>query len=347
MGKAISYRKQFIWLPYTKSIALSGKSVRFVYKGGELATPLSKIHSVMFYGSVCPLEQEFLEKCCLYGIPLTIHRRNMSKAVWIIPSTKSNREDLLTKQILFRQSEKKRVYITKRLIAAKFKSMEWLLPAPFYELHGLNSVSSIVAVEAWYAKRYWKRFYELLGCPESSRRSKGNFICSAMDAASKFMSGIILRWIIYHQLSPFHGYTHIPSDYPALVYDVMEPYRGYIDKVVFDTVKEMQKEEVAQDKTVPYMIENLKYFMDKEVYVNATRQVVTFQELYHGLILSLRSYLLGNKRFIVPLPGNPNGGRPIKAGYKLYGRAAGKTDFWPETKEISQEFQRNFSIRLE
>jgi len=347
MRRYFAKRKQFIWLPYVKSIDLSGKSVKFSYKGGELDLSFPEIHSIMFYGSVCPLEQEFLEKCSAWGIPLTIHRRNMPRGVWIVPSTTSNREDLLTKQILFRQNEKKRAYITKRLIYAKFKSMEWLIPAPTQELQGLSSVESIVGVESWHAKRYWEHFYKSLGYPKDRRRSKGNFICNVLDASSKFVSGIILRWVVYHHFSPFHGYTHTPSDYPSLIYDLMEPYRGFIDGVAFNTIKEIQENGGDESKTLPYTMENLKDFMDTEIYVAAARQTATFQELYHGLILGLRSYLLGNKRFIVPFPGKPSGGRPVKAGYKLYGRFAGKTDFWPESRDIAKTFQQKFSIRLE
>jgi hypothetical protein len=34
------------------------------------------------------------------------------------------------------------------------------------------------------------------------------------------------------------------------------------------------------------------------------------------------------------MPTKPNGGRPVKAGYKLYGRSAGPTDFWEVAKKL-------------
>lgn len=50
----------------------------------------------------------------------------------------------------------------------------------------------------------------------------------------------------------------------------------------------------------------------------------TLGELYHSAVLSLRAYLLGiSKRIVLPIPGTPNGGRPINAGYRMYGRIAG------------------------
>ncbi|MBU0978260.1 MAG: hypothetical protein ABIJ03_03790 [Patescibacteria group bacterium] len=62
----------------------------------------------------------------------------------------------------------------------------------------------------------------------------------------------------------------------------------------------------------------------------------TVHEHYHGLVLALISYLSGNRRLIVPMPGKPNGGRPIKAGYRLYGKKAGITNYWPEVKKLDK-----------
>ena len=67
-----------------------------------------------------------------------------------------------------------------------------------------------------------------------------------------------------------------------------------------------------------------------------TRQIVTNQELLHGIVLSLKYYLLGRQRKLhIPVPGKPTGGRPAKIEFKLYGRHAGKTDFWAAARAVS------------
>lgn len=314
-------KKLPLWLTYTENIQLKGKEVQFDFKGGTTRLPFSQIHSIMFYGSVCPLDQEFLEQTAKMKIPIVIHRRNMSKAVWINASTTSNREDLLTKQILFRENIKKSAYITKRLLKAKFESMTWLIPAPYHDIYRMTDVVQMRAVEAWHAKQYWQEYYHRLGFDDESRRKKNNPISIALDATSKFISGIVLRWVSFHHFSPYHGFTHTPSDYPSLVYDLMEPYRGYVDQAVFEVLQILSIKN--EEKILPAVFATIKEKLDEEVYVNATRQYVTRHELYHGLVLGLRSYLLGNPRFIVPMPGKPNGGRPIQAGFRLYGKMAG------------------------
>jgi len=339
-----SKRKVYLWLPYLNKIKILPKTVTFEYKGGEEEIQWTKIHSLMLYGESCNLPQEFFEKCAFYKIPVIIHRRHMPRAVIVCPTLPPDQENLLTKQILFRENEKKQAYIAKKLLQAKFKSSCWLLPIERDLLFRIVNIEKMMCIESWHAKRYWNEYFSQLKI-SGSRRKDNNKVKKILDAVSKFVSGIILRWILYHNLSPYHGFLHKPTDYPALVYDLMEPYRGYFDKVVFDTLKEVGKKKLDEEKVMGIAIENLKNLLDTKVYVEATRQVVTFQELLHGVVLALRAYLLGNtKRFIVPLPSKPNGGRPIKAGYQLYGHKAGITNFWPETEKIAENFEKVWFI---
>lgn len=335
-------RKLYIWLPYLSSVKVQPQSVYFKYKGGEEKVQWKKIHSIMLYGESCDLPQNFFDKCAFYKIPIVIHRRNLPRGVIVASSLSADKENILTRQILYRENKKKNAYINKKILSAKFKSMSWLLPVKRDLLYRMTNQEKMIRVESWHAKIYWQEYFKKLNI-KGSRRKEGDIIKKILDAVSKFVSGIILRWILYHNLSPYHGFIHKPNDYPSLVYDLMEPYRGYFDKVVFDTIKKLKKDD--EEKIMGVVIENIKEFLDTKVYIEATRQIVSFQELLHGIVLALRSYLLGeSKRFIVPLPSKPNGGRPIKAGYQLYGHKAGVTNFWPETKNIAENFQKLYLI---
>lgn len=343
MDKFSQNKKFYLWLPYLGKISVLPKTVTFCYQGGEEKIPWTKIHSIMLYGESCDLPQKFLEKCAFYKIPVVIHRRNLPRATLITPTFSSNQEDLLSRQIFYRKNKKKQAYIAKRLLQAKFKSMAWLLPVNRDLLYQVTSWEKMIAIESWHAKQYWEKYFQKLNI-HGNRRGDNNEAKEILDATSKFVSGIILRWILYHNLSPYHGFLHKPTDYPALVYDLMEPYRGYFDQIVFKTLQE-EKGKSGGNKTMALSINNVKTFLDTKIYVEATRQIVTFQELFHGIVLALRTYLLGEtKRFIIPLPSKPNGGRPVKAGYKLYGHKAGITNFWPETKEVAKKFEKIYFL---
>ena len=335
MGIKNTTGKHFLWLPYTSVIKIKGQTVAFKYNSGIEVLSFDKIHSIMFYGSVVDLSQEFLENCAKHNIPIVIHRRNMTKAVFINHNTQTNVKDLLSRQVLCRQNLTKRNYIARQLIKAKLKSSRWLVdanPAVLKKEHDLNQIRSIEAINA---RHYWEVFFTELGHPGWTRRGD-NPAAHILDAVSKFLTGILLRWTLYHNFSPYHGYMHIQTEYPALLYDLLDPYRGYFEKAIFRSIKRSKALNKPESAWMPLAIADLKTCLNSTVYTDATRQIVTMSELMHGIVLALRSYLLGlSHRFIVPIPGNPNGGRPIKAGYSFYGRRAGRTDFWQEAKKIS------------
>ncbi|MDY6394762.1 MAG: CRISPR-associated endonuclease Cas1, partial [Bacteroidales bacterium] len=141
---------------------------------------------------------------------------------------------------------------------------------------------------------------------------------AALDAGSKFIYGILLRWILFHKLSPCHAYLHEPTDYPSLVYDLIEPYRYMIEQAVFSCY--IADNKVDEKTLVAKSLEMLKSILDETIYVPASRQYVKRKNLLHGIVLALRSYLLGeSKRFVIPVEGDKKGGRPPKIAYRLPG----------------------------
>ncbi len=328
-----------MWLPYLHSIEHLGKDrFRFTYNGGEVEAPLSSISSIMIYGDYGKLEAKLLETIAAKGVPIIIHHRNIPRPVYICCPLRPDQTDTLSAQMLARANERKRLHIARRILCAKFRSMQWLIPvAP--EIRKGASLEQMRQVEALHARRYWQRFYQGLGLSALRRRNTGK-VSSALDCMSKFVSGIILRWTTYHHLSPFHGFLHTATDYPALVYDLIEPYRGYFDRVVFEKACSID----APDKNaglIGMTIEGLKEALDEHVYTGLTRQVVTRHELLHGSVLGLKCYLQGrHTRFLIPQIDQPSGGRPPKVDFRLYGRQAGKTDFWRVAESVAEDEQK-------
>jgi hypothetical protein len=321
-----------LWLPYLNSIQEKPKGVyNFEYNGGVEQSKLDTIQSIMIYGdSDVALELKTIENIARHGIPIIIHRRNIAQPVYITSGPRADKDDTLSYQIIARNQSRKVKHIARQLLIAKINTNSWLINKvsvpPFLSLKRMRNI------EATHAQRYWKEFFSRLGYPEYSRRGN-NLGAQALDACTKFLSGIILRWITYHHMSPYHGFLHEPTTYPALVFDLLEPYRGSFEKLLF---LEWIKKDIPPDKWLPVGINTLKKALNTKVYTGLTRQIVTRQELLHGVVLSLKYYLTGKQRkFLIPLETKPNGGRPPKVDFLLYGRHAGKTDFWQEAKRIS------------
>jgi CRISPR/Cas system-associated endonuclease Cas1 len=323
-----------LWLPYLQSIKESRGGIwEFAFNGGVEKTSLDQVQSIMIYGeSDTDLNVEQIDKLGRAGIPLIIHRRNMAQPIYISSGERPDKDDVLSKQIVKRVQFRTKTHIARQLLKMKMTNMSWI--APLSQLPMWASVKQLRNIEAVHAKKYWRAVYTNLNHPEWARRDK-NPVSLAFDAQSKFISGIILRWITYHHLSPFHGFLHETTDYPSLVYDLIEPYRGIFEKELLLRWKE---EDTKEDAYLSSGIVFTKELLHKQCYVPLTRQIVTYQELLHGIVLSLRYYLMGKQRkFLIPNAGKPNGGRPAKVDFLLYGRHAGKTNFWEKAREVSAE----------
>ncbi|MCL1877122.1 CRISPR-associated endonuclease Cas1 [Candidatus Saccharibacteria bacterium] len=326
-------RRVPLWLPYLQEIRkVKGDVFNFSYNGGEVESSLSEIQSIMIYGdSDTSLNVSTIDQIVRAGVPIIIHRRNITQPIYIFGGERPDLDDTISAQIRIRDKKRSSSHVARQLIATKMKSMSWLvdpLPLPMFA-----SVDALRNIEAKHAKKYWHEFFTRLGYPEWTRRDK-NPAAVALDAHSKFITGIILRWCTYHHLSPYHGFLHVTTDYPSLVYDLFEPYRGIFEQKLLE---EWVRGGVNPKNYLGSAISIDKEFLDDKCYVPLTRQIVTHQELLHGIVLSLKYYCLGRQhRFLIPMPGKPNGGRPPKVEFLLYGRHAGKTDFWKVANEVSK-----------
>lgn len=309
-----------IWFPYVSEIQKVKKGGWIVsYNGGELIIDLGKIDFIMFYGASGSIPLEFLDELSKNNVVFMIHRRNMIKPYMFFPATVGDQVDVLSSQIMYRNNQIKKTYIARLLIKERFNKMEehyCISSTVYYELSKCRTVQKIRNIEAATTKLFWDKWFSKLN--NSMHRRTDNPISAALDAGSKFIYGILLRWILFHKLSPCHAYLHEPTDYPSLVYDLIEPYRYMIEQAVFSCYIADNK---ADEKTlVAKSLEMLKSILDETIYVPASRQYVKRKNLLHGIVLALRSYLLGeSKRFVIPVEGDKKGGRPPKIAYRLPG----------------------------
>lgn len=219
-----------------------------------------------------------------------------------------------------REHAQKKTYVAKTLIRHRLRKFESLIPVPdmFYkELARAKTVDAVRQIEAKTSARYWEAWFEKLEV-EASRRDNSP-LSAALDAGSKFLYGVILRWILFHKLSACHGYLHEPTGYPSLVYDLMEPYRYIIEECAAAAYASVDDKE-SEKKLVSATLNTLKEALDVVVYVPETRQYVRRKNLLHGVVLALRAYLLDESvRLVIPTEGAKKGGRPPKVGYRLPG----------------------------
>ncbi len=324
--KSSAKSKVSLWLPYFDGIEKTKSRIqdhyRFLYKGGEIYISLKHIDFIMLYGASGILPIDFLDKLASYRIPLMIHRRNMPSPYLFFPDAGNDSKDILSAQICARENQIKTTYIAKTLTAARFHSMEYLITIPssyFYKLRQCRSVTDVRTIESEITRRYWRAYFRSIGLnDEMIRRDRGHPVNKALNAASFFISGILLRWILFHKLSPEHGYLHEQTTYPSLVFDLIEPYRYIFEKALLSAAP---KGGLMESSTMTgAVINQIKKEFEEAVYVPATRQLVRRKNLLHGIVLGLRAYLNKEmKRFVIPIEGARESGRPMKISFKMPG----------------------------
>ena len=323
--------KLSLWLPYvSKAEPVARGAWRFTYNGGEVDADLSKLDCVMFYGASGAIPVALIDELAARRVPLLVHRRNIGRPAVFLPAPRADADDILSRQILARANETKRAYVARTLVRERFRAVEDVLPiagGAYGRLARLRSLKHVRAWEAEHARKYWTRYFAALGCPGLARREKGP-VQSALDAGSMFLSGVILRWLLVHRLSPSHGFLHEGTDYMGLVYDLMEPARYMIERAV---ARAQDKAGEGKGELTGRTLSSLKRSLDTVVYVPATRQFVRRKNLLHGGVLALRAYLNGDmRRFVVPGAGERRGGRPPRITYRLPGDIPGYAGRTPE-----------------
>ena len=313
--------KVSVWLPYLHEIKKekAKHTYRIKYSGGVFSMDLKKVDCIMVYGAAGSLPVAFLDDLGAHRIPLLIHRRNLTNPYCFLPARRADEKDVLTRQIACRENQIRRVYVARVLIRERILSFPPVAPMPqkvLNALHQKRTIDGVRTIEAVCSKRYWQRYFLQCGFEKVKRRDEKHPVNQALNACSVFLAGVFLRWVLLHRLTPTHGFLHEPSGYPALVYDLMEPVRWWMEKAVFEAVSNVDDKE----KYTAYSLNALKAMMEEVVYVPATHQHVRRKSVVHGIVLALRAYLIGDmRRLVVPTEGKKKAGRPPKVSYRLPG----------------------------
>ena len=311
-----------MWLPYFESVQkVKGTTYDLRYNADTIRCDLKKVDFIMLYGATGSLPVEFLDELNKNKIALFIHRRNIDRPYIFFPAQANDEKDVLTAQLRFRSNQIRSTYISRVLIRERMRKMSRFVSVSEITLRKLSQCRSVDAVrnlEAEVSRQYWARYYSYAAPDQAFSRRTNNTVSQALNACSLFLSGILLRWILFHKLSPSHGYLHSTTGYQSLVYDLIEPYRYIIETAVLDSCdKTVSREDTKLTGTALNLIKGL---LEEPVYVPVTRQTVRRKNLLHGAVLALRSYLCGDMpRLVLPAEGAKIGGRPVSISFKMPG----------------------------
>lgn len=320
----IQGRQYIYYFPYFSSMTRVKNGQWLIgYNGGEELVRLANTSLISFVGvnkDTGSLPLTFILEAGKQKTAIMVCNTHQRQPSLIMPQSMNRSEDVLTAQILHRENEKQAAYVSRILVGEMFKARGKIAEIPTVietQLGGTRNRKEVMKIEALASRDYWTRFYNKVNEAGLSRREP-HPINDALNALSRYQSGIILRWCLVHGLSPIHGYLHARSEYEGLVYDLMEPYRYLVEMAVYDTVKNngaCNSEKLIQLSTARY-----KALLNEEVYIEPTNQRVYRKAMLHGSVIALRHYLLKKmKRFLPPRETTNIQGRPFKCSYMVPG----------------------------
>lgn len=306
------------WIPYLQTLSQQKKGIwDAAYQGGTVQINLSQSHTVMFYGASGSLPVEFLLDAAKHDVTILIHSSRTRKPMVLTQHPRAGKPDVLSAQITYRSNERKRLVIAKALVHARILQMGWQLETA-QELAGQafrkKNLNELRAHEAVITKRYWQRFYEEAGYPGMTRREDSD-INQALNACSSLLVGKIIRWLVFHRLSPTHGFLHEPVSYEALAYDLIEPVRHWVEIAVMQATKKDASNVIDGSITI------LNTMLGEWVEVPSLQVEAKRKQVLHGHVLALRSYLLNETRKLnLPIDSAERAsGRPVKVAYQIPG----------------------------
>lgn len=312
------------YLPYlirlNREGGLKRKAWRAEFQGGQVVLHLDHLDMVLLYGTSGEIPVSFLSDAADTQTGVIFHTRHKRTPLTLVPAVRPDRNDLLSHQILARNSVRKRLVIAKALVTARVRQMGWLLPHAYDDastaIKQAASVDAVRLIEAHWSERYWLRYFEYLDHTDLHRREK-NCISNALDALSAFTAPLYMRWLIAHGLSPHHGYLHQQTGYESLVYDLMETTRHWMEQIVFELVHE----KCEADQLTGMAVKQYQALLEERVEVPSIQVSAKRKFVLYGMVLALRAYLKGDMNHVnFPLDHlERSRGRPVKVSYRIPG----------------------------
>jgi len=227
--------------------------------GAKHELPIEDIRSVIIAARGVSMSLELVSALMESGA-VVLHCNHSYKPVGIT----SGLERVVKSGALFNQANQKLLLherLWKRVVASKVANQASVL-----DLHDRNAMFLIRQLqggpinEAACSRHYWKEYFSLFGLESVLRHGEDSKqINSKLDYGYAVLGALIHRGIVAHGLSPVFGMHHVTRyKAHAMVYDLMEPWRPFVDNMLCDFEDSMTDTEDSMKAWARHVSTNLK-----------------------------------------------------------------------------------------
>lgn len=244
---------------------------------------------------------------------IIMHCNNQYKPVgWSVPFDRIIRAEAFQNQI--KQNEIFNNKLWKKILKQKTLNQAFMLDFMKIEHNLYKLIEKPLLSEGNIARQYWQKYFASIGA-NVIREKQGaeSFENGALNYGYAVINSLILRSIIIHGLIPSLGIHH-KERYRStpLVYDLMEPLRGFVDYILyqffiedFENFKEQNFNiwirflgESLKNFRIDYTKKSYKFMDAIDIYINSITQSIITQDENKAWIPSLNTlYFYKSKEF--------------------------------------------------
>lgn len=208
-------------------------------EGTRSSVPLEDVASIVVTSFKTTLTNRLLVEAARKGVSLVVCDRFQPASI-LLPVDRSS-DTLLTRAHLSIHA-RQRSLLWRRTIDAKVRN-QWLLCKHLAAEHrgtaALEQMLESVArnKEAGAARQHWRVFATVIGQPTFRRDRHGGGVNTLLNYGYAVLLSVVMQRMLAVGIDPTFGIGHLPrAKAVPLAYDLMEPFRPWIDTVVVQQI---------------------------------------------------------------------------------------------------------------
>lgn len=209
--------------------------------GATKSLPLEDVGAIVITSFSSTLHGELLIRAAEFGVSI-IFCKDYKPVSLMLPANRST-DTLLTKAFVELDSKKKEAFWQKT-IDAKCGNQLFVANLICREKEKIESLRfanerTCIEKESTCARLYWQIFGRAIFDDEFTRSERSGGVNDLLNFAYVILTSIVLQKLFAYGLDPSYGIGHkIRERSTPLAYDIMEPFRPFIDLGVYKWINE-------------------------------------------------------------------------------------------------------------
>lgn len=223
------------------TITCKDRQIVCIEANGDVhAAPLEDVGGIVITSYKTTLTNRLLVEAAKEGVPVVLCD-GFQPASIVLPVNRSS-DTMLTRAHLGIHA-RQRSLLWRRTIDAKVRN-QWLLCKHWAVSHrGTSALESLLESsdghkESLAARRHWRVFADQIGQPDFRRKRQSDGVNALLNYGYAVLLSVVVQRILAIGIDPTFGIAHAVREKAVpLAYDLMEPFRPWVDATVVECIR--------------------------------------------------------------------------------------------------------------